>query len=367
MSGLGEQSSQGQDRKSLLAQQLEALGDEPHFAASEDAAPQQETKPEPSTTDARPRDEAGKFVAKDTKAVKVNESEGSPVASAAPAETAPAAEPPLWERPPASWNKRQDLLDPWKSADQKLREMVWTREQQMNEGVMPLKEKAKLADAINEVAAPYMNTIRGLGVDLPKAVQGLMYADNVLRTAPRDQAKAYLMQLAQTYGIDLGQPQQTYDGLGNPQQAPQLDPIIHSLRNEITSIKGEVKSWQQRQEEAAEAQRVAEINKFKLKAEFFDEALPTMTKLAQGGFSDDIEELYNAAIRLDENLSGQIKQRQQAQASATQREAADKAAKAAKAAAVSVKTSTPGVQTATKAQDRRALLEEQFSNSDARL
>lgn len=355
-------------RRNIIAQQLEALGDEPHFVAREDGNVPETDKSSPDTvsetvTPERARDETGKFVAKDTKdnkPVKASEPELPLVSSSPPAATAPVVEPPVWERPPASWNKRQDLLDPWKNADQKLREMIWTREEQMNAGVMPLKEKAKLADAINEVAAPYMNTIRGLGVDLPKAVQGLMYADNVLRTAPREQAKQYLLQLAQSYGIQLGDV-----SVDQPQEsAPQP---LHAIYNEITNIKGELKSWQQQQEEAASAAKMAEINRFKLKAEYFDEALPTMQALANAGISDDIEVLYNKAIRLDEQLFEKVQQRTQAQALATQSVAADKAAKAAKAAAVSVKTSTPGASTTTKAQDRRAVLEEAFSSIDARL
>lgn len=355
-------------RRNIIAQQLEALGDDPHIVAAQDGNISATDKPspdklsiEPSTGD-RARDDAGKFVAKDTKDIKsskVKEPELPLDTSAAPSAPAPAVEPPLWERPPASWNKRQDLLDPWKVADTKLREMIWTREEQMNAGVLPLKEKAKLADAINEVAAPYMNTMRGLGVDLPKAVQGLMYADNILRTAPRDQAKAYLLQLAKTYNIQIGEG----DGLN---QAPQ-DPNYHALYNEITNIRGEVKSWQQQQAEAQQAQQAEEINRFALKAEFFEEARPTMIRLLQGGVATDIEDAYKKALRLDEDLSGKVAERTQAQTLATQSAAADKAAKAAKLAAVSVKTSTPGVSTTTKAQDRRAILEEAFSGIDARL
>jgi len=355
-------------RRNIIAQQLEALGDEPHLVAREDGNVPETDKSSPdkvseTVTQERARDETGKFVAKDTKdnkQVKVNEPELPLVSSSPPAATAPVVEPPVWERPPASWNKRQDLLDPWKNADQKLREMIWTREEQMNAGVMPLKEKAKLADAINQVAEPYMNTIRGMGIDLPKAVQGLMYADNVLRTAPREQAKQYLMQLAQSYGIQLG------EGVVDP-SAPQADPYIHQVRNELNSVRGEMQAWKQQQEEAAAAAKMAEINRFKLKAEYFDEALPTMQALANAGISDDIEVLYNKAIRLDEDLFEKVQQRTQAQALATQSVAADKAAKAAKAAAVSVKTSTPGASTTTKAQDRRAVLEEAFSSIDARL
>lgn len=345
----------GDGRRDMLARQLEALGDEPHFAA-----PENETvsTPDKTTTDLstdRPRDEGGKFVAKDAKTVKVTEPELSLETSSSPAQPVPMVEPPLWERPPASW--KPEFREPWKTVDPKVREYFWKREEEMNAGVVPLKEKARLADAINEVAAPYMNTIRGMGIDLPKAVQGLMYADNILRTAPHDQKRAYLLQLAQTYGIQLG----------DVSDAPQPDHNLQAIYAEINNVRGEVKSWQQQQQESAAAQQMAEINKFALTAEFFEEARPTMVRLLEGGVAENIEDAYKKALRLDEELSEKVQQRTQAQATATQSVAADKAAKAAKAAAVSVKTSTPGASTTTKAQDRRALLEEQFSSSEARV
>jgi hypothetical protein len=45
----------------------------------------------------------------------------------------------------------------------------------------------------------------------------------------------------------------------------------------------------------------------------------------------------------------------------------NRAAKAARAAAVSVRSSTPGTNTASKAQDRRSLLAEQFDALSERL
>lgn len=360
-------------RRNIIAQQLEALGDEPHLVAREDGNVPETDKSSPdkvseTVTQERARDETGKFVAKDTKdnkPVKASEPELPLVSSSPPAATAPVVEPPLWERPPASWKK--DYQEPWKNVDPKVREYVWQREQEMSAGIISGKEKLRQYDEITKVAEPYMNTIRGLKdqqgnpLDLPRAIQGLMYADNVLRTAPRDQAKQYLIQLAQSYGIQLGVP-----GTEDTQAQP-IDPNYHALYNELNNIRGEVKGWKQQQEEAAAAAKMAEINRFKLKAEYFDEALPTMQALANAGISDDIEVLYNKAIRLDENLFEKVQQRTQAQTVATQSAAADKAAKAAKAAAVSVKTSTPGASTTTKAQDRRAVLEEAFSSIDARL
>ena len=87
-----------------------------------------------------------------------------------------------------------------------------------------------------------------------------------------------------------------------------------------------------------------------------------MITLLQSGIADGISDAYEKAIRLDPALSEKAQQSQQAQADAEKRAAANKAAKAAKNAAVSVRSSSPGAPAATKAQDRRSMLEDQFSN-----
>ena len=187
-----------------------------------------------------------------------------------------------------------------------------------------------------------------------------MQADHVLRNSAPEQKLMYLQQLAGQYGIDLsgiagGQVPQTY--------AMQYAPIL----NEINNIRGEINGWKQQQESAQNAAMLNEINAFANKAEHFEEARPTMISLLQGGLAESLEEAYDKAIRLDPELFERIQQAQQAQAEAKKSAELNRAAKAARAAAVSVRSSTPGINTAPKAQDRRTLLAEQFDAMSERL
>ena len=111
----------------------------------------------------------------------------------------PPAEPPVWERPPASWKK--DYHEAWTTADPKLKEYAWKREEEMKAGVQPLLSKAQFADQMQQAIEPYMQNIRGLGIEAPQAVKALMEADNVLRHGSPQQKQAYFAQLAQQYGI----------------------------------------------------------------------------------------------------------------------------------------------------------------------
>lgn len=265
----------------------------------------------------------------------------------------PPAEPPVWERPPASWKK--DYHEAWTTADPKLKEYAWKREEEMRAGVQPLLTKAQYADQMQQAIEPYMNNIRGLGIEAPQAVKALMEADNVLRHGSPQQKQAYFAQLAQQYGINM-----------SDVQIQPTDPNFYAIQNELAQVRGEVLNWKQQQENAQNEALLSEINQFQSKAEYFEEARPTMIQLLNSGVAKDLDDAYQKAIRLDNDLFTKHQQASQGQADAAKREASNRAAKAARAAAVSVKSSTPGAATSTKAQDRRSLLMEQFDNLNER-
>lgn len=315
------------DRKELLAQQ---------FAEAE-------TAPEP--VEDRPRASDGKFAPK------------TPVETQAAPEPAQEVEEPVWKRPPSSW--KRDYHEAWQGADDKLKEYAYQREEEMRKGIEPLLPKAQFADRIQKVMQPYEQTIRGLGIEPEAAVEALMRADHTLRTAPLEQKKAYLAQLASQYGINLGEVDPSL-------QPAQIDPTVYQLQQELTNVRGQVVSWQQQQEANQQAQLNAEIEAFSRTADHFEEVRPIMIQLLNSGVVTDLKGAYEKAIRLDDNLFSEIQKAQQGQDDATKRAAADKAAKIAKAAAVSVRSSTPGASAPTKAQDRRSLLSEQLDGLSER-
>jgi len=268
----------------------------------------------------------------------------------------PEVEEPVWKRPPSSWKK--EFHETWQTADPRLQEYAWQREEEMRKGVEPLLSKAQYADQMQKAMEPYMQTIQGLGVAPTDAVKALMEADHILRHSPQDQKQAYLAQLAQQYGVNMG-------GVNFSQNGP-VDPTIYALQNELNAVRGEVVGWKQRQEEAQNESLRSEIDSFAQGAEHFETVRPTMIQLLNTGVVNTLEEAYEKAIRLDDDLFKEVQQSRQAEMEAEKRETANRAAKAAKAAAVSVKSSTPGVRTTTKAQDRRSMLLEQFNDMNER-
>ena len=310
------------DRKELLAQQFDKL-----------ESPAEEPKAD------RVRSADGKF------------------ASTTPVEVpVEAVEPPLWSRPPKSWIKEHH--EDWAAASPRLQEYAWQREEQMRAGVEPLISKAQYADEMERVIQPYLNTIHGLGIKPSEAISGLLQADNILRNGSPEEKEYYFAQLREQYGMGAA----NQDGV---QQAPQHD-IVYGLRNELNSVRGEMQQW--KQEKEAESSKImnGEIDSFSQKKEYFEELRPAMIQLLQGGMANTLDEAYDKALRLDADLYDRQTQAQQASVNVQKIGMVDKAAKAARAAAVSVKSSTPGVATTTKAQDRRSMLAEQFANLDER-
>lgn len=286
----------------------------------------------------RSRDEAGKFVA-------------------AAAEPVVEADPPVWKRPPASWKK--DYHEAWNTADDRLKEYAWQREEQMRRGVESVMTKAQFADQMQSAIEPYVNTIRGMNLEPVDAVKALMNADHILRTSAPEQKLAYFHQLATQYGINLGN-----------QSAPQqnlMDPTIYALQNELNNMRGEVMTWKQQQEQSQNQMLLGEINQFAQGAEHFEEARPAMIQLLQSGMAESLEDAYDKAIRINPELFETVQQAQQAKIAAQQSGEKNRAAKAARAAAVSVRSSTPGTNTAPIAQDRRSMLASQFDGVQERL
>lgn len=306
MSVPSENVSEIVDRKELLEQQFE----------------QAENTEQPAEIAAR--DDSGKFVKQET------------------------AEEPVWKRPPASWKK--DYHEAWATADPRIQEYAWQREEQMRKGVQPLLSKAQYADDMQKVMAPYENTIRGLGMEPTQAVKALMEADHTLRTTNGEQRAAYFRQLAQQYGVNL-------DGNSN---FSQVDQNYSSLQNELIALRGKLTSWEQQTEAQQNQVLLNEIEQFSQSAEHFESVRPTMIQLLQGGVAETLQEAYDKAVRIDDNLYESMVQSQQAEKASKRSADLNRAAKAARSAAVSVRSSTPGTNTAPKAQDRRSLLAEQF-------
>lgn len=347
-----------QDRRELL---LEAFNKAETDAAATPAEVVKTAEPA-APAEGRARDDTGKFVAKEKDTDRFSPTFGKDKPVEAAPVIDPLAAPEPWQTAPKSWKK--EYWDRWGTFNPADQRYIHEREQQMKAGIEPLLPKAELADKLTKAVEPYMNTIRGLGMELPQAVAGLMQVDNDLRTLPYEQKLQKLAQVAQSYGIDL---------TGQLQNAQQLyPPQYQNLQNELLTLKGQQEQFVKDQQAAQDRAALAEIEKFAKTAEHYDEVEATMTKLLQSGMAEGtgmaerLRSAYENAIRLHPEIFDKIQSAKQAAADVEKKKTADDAAKRAKAAAVSVKSATPGAAKPSKAQDRRSMLTEQFDGMSER-
>jgi hypothetical protein len=173
-----------------------------------------------------------------------------------------------------------------------------------------------------------MEYLQQLQVAPEVAINKLIATERKLRTSdPETKAKEFV-RLAHDYGVDL-------NNLTNVQ----FDPYHHNLEQQLAHQQQLLNQLSQSRQMAEEAQLGQTIEQFAQSHEHFDEVRETMADLLDKGFATDLNDAYAKAVRLNDNLFGQVQQAPQV--NSLQR--ANEAAKAAKASAVSVKGSPTGV------------------------
>ncbi len=279
--------------------------------------------------DDRVRDEAGRFAAK-----------AEPVEPAAPIEAAqPNVEVAPPRKAPSSWKPdaqaaylKAEAGEPLTPAEVKLlTEEANRRESDYHKGIEQYKTHAHEAQAYQRVVEPYMQTIRSLGVDAPTAIAKLFQADHTLRYSDPATKARFLGQLAQEYGVDIGQ----------VVNAPPVDPNMQYLQQQLQQQQQQIQQFHQQQEMREQAGFQSEIQRFAADPAHthFEAVKEEMALLLQTGKAQDLKSAYDTAVWMRADIRQSLVEQQRAEA---QRAATEQAqATRAKSAAVSVKGSSP--------------------------
>jgi gas vesicle protein len=308
--------------------------------------------PEPETasetpTEARARDEQGKFAPKEQEA-----------REAAP--TPEPAEPKPERRAPSSWKPaaqeaflKADRGEPLTPEEVRiLTAEAERRESDFHKGVESFKTHAQKARAYEQAIAPYQQTLNQLGVDAPTAISKLLQADHTLRYADPVAKAQYFQSLAQQYGIDLGQVQNV-----QPQ-----DPQTQYLMQQLNELRQTQQMWQNSIQEQERSKANHELESFATSDKAHFEAVRNdMADLLEAGKAQSLEQAYEMAIWMRPDVRQTLieQQRIEAQRNYEQQQRTQRA----KTASVSVKGSSPssgGSQP--PGGDLRAILESQFAS-----
>lgn len=250
----------------------------------------------------------------------------APEAANAPAPAAAPEQAAQVSAAPNTWKK--EAAATWAALPPAAQAEIQRREADFHKGIEQYREAATRQQNMDRVIAPYMETIKSLGVTPEYAIQEMMAVDKKLRFGTMEQRSAHLADLAQNYGIDLGQ---------SHQYQQNIDPQAYALRQENERLQGYINQQNQMAQQQQEQALNSEIATFAAdpKHSHFDAVSGHMAALLQAGQAKDLSDAYEQAVYANPVTRAAMLQQQ----AAAQREEAAKKAQAAKSAAsVNVRT-----------------------------
>lgn len=244
----------------------------------------------------------------------------------------------------------------------KLAEYSNQRESEYKKGVSAYKAEADNAKALREAIEPFIPDLQKNGIHPAAWINNLGRAHQMLTYGSQQQKQEMFHRLAQDYGVNLYQQEETQQQYADP-YVQQLQSQLQGLSQELNQVKG----WRTEQENA---RLQSEIERFSSNVEqhpHFEAVRETMAQLLEHGQAQDLESAYAKAVRLNDEV-WQIEQERLLKQQVEKVSQAQKVAKA-KAAAVSPKSVTPsGVATGqADKKDRRSILLEQMGELGSRV
>lgn len=231
---------------------------------------------------------------------------------------------------PQSWGAA--VKDKWGALPPEVQAEISKREKDFHQAMTRNDGELSLGKEMKDVITPYMHIIQAEGGTPAKAVQSLLNTAYQLRTSSPERKAQLIHEIAQTYGVDLGQ----------VQQQPQLDPAMQQILSRIDGIENkftEHMTLQQRQEHDSIMEQVSAFSADP-KNVHFEQLKPAMAPLLASGQAKDLQEAYEMASWANPEIRSALLQQQQAEE--VEKRKSEIAKK--KAAAVSV-TGSPGVNT----------------------
>lgn len=325
-------------------------------AVVEEAPVVENTASSQETAEQRARDEQGRFAKQQAEAAQ----QAAQVVQAPPVQR------------PSTWKKEYwPLYDKLAQGQaltpdeaKKLADYTNQRENEFKSGVSTYKAEAEQAREIQGAMAPFMQDLQRYNIKPGEWISNLGNAHRILALgSPQEKLQAF-HRLARDYNIDLGQ-------MAQGAQAPQIDPQLQWLTEQLNQTKGMVQQWQSAQEQREQQELLSQIDRVKLEKgsngqllrPHFDEVKAQMSGLLSAGIAQDLPDAYEKAVRMNDQL-WQQQQAIQAQAATAQRVAQSQAVvQKAKASAVSPRSASPSATGDTAAKGRRAALEASLEES----
>ena len=309
-----------------------------------------ETPPEAKVTidkpDTRPRDEEGKFAPKPTEekpkretltVVKPAAQDGVQVDASQqisnPVQVAPIKAPEGWK---TELKVKFGELPPDVQAE------VARREADFHKALTKQDEERLLGRKVNEMATPYLPTIRAEGATVEKAFQDYLQTAHVLRSGNDMQKAQSVAAVIRQFNVNPNALLSILQGgnvqTGQPVQQAQFNPAIESLQQRIDRMEQERQAEIQQRQLQEEHSLNSQIEEFSSKPghEHFDHVKVRMGVLLENGLANDLEDAYQQAVYADPEIRSGLLAAQTAAASGQRLTELNAKTERARSAAVSV-------------------------------
>jgi len=181
----------------------------------------------------------------------------------------------------AKWNELpEDVRAEWSKRENDIHQMMTRHDGEL-----------RLGREMKEVVSPYMAIIQSEGGTPAGAVKDLLNTAYVLRTGSPQQKAHLLRQVAEQYGVDLGQAAQ-------PQE--QIHPVIAQMQQELQMLRQQANPEvieKRLQEKMEYANIQSEVSAFAANPanKHFEQVKPMMAPLLASGQAKDMQEAYDMA------------------------------------------------------------------------
>ncbi len=224
---------------------------------------------------------------------------------------------------------------------------VARREADFHRALTKQDEERAFGRKVNEMATPYLPTIRAEGATVEKAFQDYLQTAHVLRSGTDQQKAQSIAAVMSQFRVDpnallsilQGGNVQTANGL----QQAQFNPAIESLQQRLDRIEREQQDREQQRQLQETQSLTSQIEDFKSKPghEHFEQVRELMGVLLESGKAADLEDAYNRAIYADPEIRSSLLTAQSQEQSGKRLTELKATTERAKSAAVSV-TGGPG-------------------------
>jgi hypothetical protein len=258
---------------------------------------------------------------------------------------------------PTTWKK--DLLPLWdkiakgetltKDESKKHLEYLNQRENEFKKGVSVYKAEAERAKALEEAINPFVPELQSQGISPAAWINNLGRAHMVLTKAPYNEKVQMFHRLAQDYGVNLNQINESQQPVDAYTQ--QLMQQLNQVNQEVSTIKGRF----EQEEQTRLSNEIERVRSDKERFPHFDMVREEMAQILELGKAQNLETAYVKAVRMNDEVWA-VEQERLLSSAKKQASKSQQVARA-KATAVSPKSVTPnGTQAKVEAKDRRSLI-----------